>query len=83
MSKLVSKPLSMAASMLAGLLAGAIFKQVWRLTAGQDEAPDAADFDRRWGEVLAAAALEGAIFATVKAAARRATASRPKPAEES
>jgi hypothetical protein len=82
-NKLVAKPLGMAASMLAGLAAGAIFKQIWRLTAGEDDAPDATDLDHGWVEVLAAAALEGAIFGTVKAAVRRATASHPEPADES
>ncbi|MCW2946594.1 MAG: rane protein [Actinoallomurus sp.] len=82
MSKLVSKPVTIVTSMLAGTVAGVIFKQVWKLAAREDDAPDATDFERRWAEVLAAAALEGAIFGAVKAAVRRATASRPDPAED-
>jgi hypothetical protein len=73
-NKLVSKPVTIVTSMLAGMVAGVIFKQVWKLAAGQDDAPDATDPDYGWTEVLAAAALEGAIFGTVKAAVQRATA---------
>ncbi|KOX10591.1 membrane protein [Micromonospora sp. NRRL B-16802] len=55
----------------AGTVAGAIFRQVWKVTAGDGEAPNATDEDRRWGEILAAAALQGAIFAVVRAAVDR------------
>jgi hypothetical protein len=44
---------------------------VWKLAAGQDEAPKATDRQRGYGEVLVAAALQGAIFALVKAALSR------------
>ena len=73
MNKLVSKPVTIVTSMLAGMVAGAIFKQVWKLAAGQDDAPDATDRNYGWTEVIAAAALEGAIFGAVKAAVQRAT----------
>ncbi len=55
----------------AGSVAGVVFKQVWKRVAGDDDAPNATDEDRGWGEVLAAAALQGAIFALVKAAVDR------------
>lgn len=71
MSKLLFKPFNMLVSMLGGMVAGAIFKQVWRVAAREEEAPSATDSHRRWPEVLAAAALEGAIFAVVKAALQR------------
>ena len=51
----------------AGAVAGVIFKQVWRLASGDDDAPNATDEDRGWVEIVAAAALQGAIFAVVKA----------------
>ena len=41
------------------------------MTAGDGEAPNATDEDRGWGEILAAAALQGAIFAVVRAAVDR------------
>jgi predicted metal-dependent enzyme (double-stranded beta helix superfamily) len=72
--KLVYKPVGMLVSVLAGVLAGVIFKSVWKITAGQDDAPKAADARRGWREVLLAAALQGAIFAVVKAAVDRGAA---------
>jgi hypothetical protein len=46
MNKTTYKVLSLGVSVLSGMLAGAIFKRVWRLAAGQDEAPEATDADR-------------------------------------
>jgi hypothetical protein len=74
MTKLLYKLVTMLISVLSGMLAGAIFKRVWKLAAGEDEAPTATDARRGWREVLTAAALQGAIFALVKAAVDRATA---------
>ena len=74
MVKLVYKPMSMLAGVLGGMAAGAIFKQIWKLAAGESEAPKPTDADRRWLEVLAAAALHGAVFSVVKAAVDRGTA---------
>jgi hypothetical protein len=37
MSKVLCKPVSLLVSVAGGLLAGAIFKQVWKLVAGEDE----------------------------------------------
>lgn len=74
MIKLPYKLVSMVVSVLGGILAGAIFKRVWKLAAGEDEAPKATDARRRWREVLAAAALQGAISALVKAAMDRGVA---------
>lgn len=74
MIKLLYKPLSLLISVLSGVLAGAIFKKVWQLAAGEDEAPEATDAQRGWREVLLAATLQGAIFALVKAAVDRGAA---------
>jgi len=73
-SKLVYRPIGLVAGAAAGLAAGVLFKQVWRLAGGDDDAPDALDEERSWAEILAAAALQGAIFALVKAAVDRGTA---------
>ncbi|MGN9913013.1 DUF4235 domain-containing protein [Phytohabitans sp. LJ34] len=75
MSKVAYKPVGMLLGIGAGIVAGAIFKQIWKIAAGDDEAPDATDEERGWGEILAAAALQGAIFAVVKAAVDRGGAS--------
>ncbi|MEU3453630.1 DUF4235 domain-containing protein [Micromonospora sp. NPDC006766] len=69
--KAAYKPVGVVLGLAAGMVAGAIFRQVWRMTAGDGEAPSATDEDRRWGEILAAAALQGAIFAVVRAAVDR------------
>lgn len=54
------------------MIAGAAFKQAWKMLGHDDDAPDATDQDRTWQEVLLAAAVQGAIFAAVKAAAEEA-----------
>jgi predicted metal-dependent enzyme (double-stranded beta helix superfamily) len=74
MIKLVYKPVSILVSVLGGVLAGAVFKRIWKLAAREDEAPKATDARRGWGEVLAAAALQGAVYALVKAAVDRGAA---------
>lgn len=74
MIKLLYKPVSMLVSVLGGVLAGAIFKRVWKMTAREDDAPTATDARHGWREVLLAAALQGAIFAVVKAAVDRGAA---------
>ncbi|WP_067502869.1 DUF4235 domain-containing protein [Actinoplanes sp. TFC3] len=69
--KVAYKPVGLLLGVAAGAIAGAVFKEVWKLTAGDDDAPDAHDEERGWGEILAAAALQGAIFAVVRAAVQR------------
>ena len=68
--KIAYKPVGMLLGIAAGPSPG-LFRQVWKLTAGDGEAPNATDEDRGWGEILAAAALQGAIFAVVRAAVDR------------
>lgn len=74
MIKLLYKPMGILVSVLGGLLAGAIFKQVWKLAAREDDAPKATDAQRSWREILLSAALQGAIYAVVKAVIGRGTA---------
>jgi Protein of unknown function (DUF4235) len=74
MIKLLYKPVGMLVSVLGGVLAGAIFKRVWKVTAREDDAPKATDAKRGWREILLAAAVQGAIFAVVKAAIDRGAA---------
>ena len=71
MAKLMYRLLSMLVSFGGGLLATAIFKKVWKLTPGADEAPKSTDASKSWTEVLTAAALQGAIFAVVTASMER------------
>ncbi|MEV6759136.1 DUF4235 domain-containing protein [Streptomyces sp. NPDC051105] len=70
-SKIAYKPVGLALGAVSGVVAGAAFKQAWKMLGHDDDAPDATDEDRTWSEVLLAAALQGAIFAGVKAAVDR------------
>ncbi|GLW55462.1 DUF4235 domain-containing protein [Kitasatospora phosalacinea] len=67
----VYRPVGMVVGALGGVVAGAVFKRLWQRVAHEDDAPDATDEDRGWREVLIAAALQGAVFALVKAALDR------------
>jgi Protein of unknown function (DUF4235) len=71
MKKVLYRLVSLGLSVVSGLLAGAMFRGLWKLIAREEDAPDATDPQRSWKEVLPAAALQGAIFATVKAAVER------------
>src|SRR4029453_10574379 len=73
-AKLAYKPVGLLLGAGAGMVSGLIFKQVWKVAGHDDDAPNAPDEDRGWTEILVAAALQGAIFAVVKAAVDRAGA---------
>jgi predicted metal-dependent enzyme (double-stranded beta helix superfamily) len=73
-AKIAYKPVGLLLGAAAGAISGLIFKQVWKVAGHDDDAPNATDRERGWGEVLIAAALQGAIFAVVKAAVDRAGA---------
>ncbi|MFD4867053.1 DUF4235 domain-containing protein [Streptomyces sp. NPDC058412] len=70
-SKIAYKPVGLALGTLSGLIAGAVFNQAWKVIEGEDDAPDATDEDRTWKQILLAAAIQGAIFAVVKASVDR------------
>lgn len=72
--KLLNKAVGMLVSVLGGMLARSLFKKLWKTVTGEDEAPKPTDARRGWGEILLAAALQGAIFAVVQAALDRGTA---------
>jgi hypothetical protein len=69
--KVLYKPLSLTVGVLGGIVAGMVFKQVWKLATGEEEAPEATAQDKGWGEVLTAAAVQGAVVAFVKAVVDR------------
>lgn len=68
-AKLVYRPVGLASGMISGAIAGLLFKQIWkRVSSGSaDEAPSALSSDFGLREILLAAALQGAIYALVKA----------------
>jgi Protein of unknown function (DUF4235) len=74
MTKLLYKPFSLTFGMAGGAIAGQIFRRVWMRIARADEPPRATSPQYGWGQVLAAAAIRGAIVATVKAAVDRGSA---------
>jgi hypothetical protein len=72
--KLAYRSASALSGMAGGFLSSLIFKQVWKLVAGKDDAPEATSKEYGWTEILVAAAIQGAIFGVVKAAIDRAGA---------
>ncbi|WP_299541886.1 DUF4235 domain-containing protein [uncultured Streptomyces sp.] len=70
-SKIAYKPVGMALGAVSGMIAGAAFKQTWKIVEGEGDAPNATDEERSWPQILLAAAIQGAIFAVVKAAVDR------------
>ncbi|MFF5493892.1 DUF4235 domain-containing protein [Streptomyces aquilus] len=68
---LAYKPLGFVLGWSSGALAGVAFRKTWKVIRHEDDAPDALDRDRTWGEILLAAAVQGAIFAVVRSAVDR------------
>ncbi|MFJ3772524.1 DUF4235 domain-containing protein [Streptomyces sp. NPDC090075] len=68
---LVYAPLGFVLSWAGGALGALVFRRTWRALRGEDDAPDALDRDRGWGEVLLGAALQGAVFAVARSAVDR------------
>lgn len=71
MAKVLYAPFGILAGVIGGLLASTIFKQVWKRIADEDDPPTPRQSEYSWKEILAAAALQGAIFAVVKAVVNR------------
>jgi hypothetical protein len=72
--RLAYKPVGLVLGVAASAASAAIFRQIWKRIGGTDRAPDVKDPTRDWAEVLLAAALQGAIYAFVRAAVDRAAA---------
>ena len=71
MAKAIYTPVSLLFSVLGAVAAGAVFKQIWKRVSHEEEAPKALESEYGWREVLPAAALQGAVFALVKAVIQR------------
>ena len=71
MAKALYTPISILFSVMGGLLAGVVFKQIWKRISDEEESPKALESEYGWKEILPAAALQGAIFALVKALVQR------------
>ncbi|MCX4885780.1 MULTISPECIES: DUF4235 domain-containing protein [unclassified Streptomyces] len=68
---LAYKPLGFALGWVSGSLAGLAFRKTWMAMRHEEDAPDALDQERGWGEILLAAAVQGALFAVVRSAVDR------------
>jgi len=70
-AQLVYRPIGLLSGVAAGALSGVVFKQIWKVVAHEEDAPGALQSEYRMGEVLVAAAVQGAIFAVTKALIQR------------
>ena len=73
MTGLFYKPWSILFGVLGGVLARKLFTKLWSLVDDK-EPPSPTQRNTSWRTVIPAAALEGAVFAGVKAAAKRGSA---------
>jgi hypothetical protein len=64
-SKVLFIPLSVLGSLVAGFVGKKIFEQVWGLV-DKEEPPDPKHREASWAKLIAALALEGAIFRAVR-----------------
>jgi Protein of unknown function (DUF4235) len=74
MKNIAYRPVGMAAGVAGGVVGRAVFHRLWSVADRGRDAPQPTDEDRRWAEILIAAAVQGAIFAVIKAAVDRAGA---------
>ena len=63
--KFLFMPFSILAGLMAGFLSKKVFDQLWGLI-DEEEPPDSKHRDIEWPKLLAAAAVQGAIFRAVK-----------------
>ncbi len=72
-AKLLYRPVGLTASIVAGVISGQIVKQVWKhATPGDNaDAPQALQSEYSMRDIVLAAAVQGAVFAMVKAVVDR------------
>ncbi|MFN2616843.1 MAG: DUF4235 domain-containing protein [Thermoleophilaceae bacterium] len=70
MAKVLFIPFSITGGLLAGFVGKKIFDGVWGLV-DEEEPPDGSQRDVPWAKLIAAAAVQGAIFRAVKTATDR------------
>ena len=72
MAKILLLPFSIVGGLLAGTIAKKLFDFVWRLVS-DEEAPEPEHREVSWAKLLAALAIEGAIFRAVRGLVDRGT----------
>lgn len=72
--KLLYRPFGIVIGLIAGYLSKSVFNLVWA-KIDDEEAPKATIRETSWPKVLIAAAVQGVVFQTVRAAVNRAGAS--------
>ena len=68
--KLLFIPFSVVGGLLAGFVGKKLFEQAWGVI-DSEEPPEPEHRDASWGKVVAAAALEGAVFRATRAVVDR------------
>ena len=68
--KFLFVPFSVVSGLLAGFVGKKVFEQIWSVIDDQ-EPPESEHREATWGKVIAAAALQGAIFRATKVAVDR------------
>ncbi|MCB0865166.1 MAG: DUF4235 domain-containing protein [Solirubrobacterales bacterium] len=68
--KFIYKPFAIIVGLLAGILSKKVFEKVWGAIA-DDDPRDPDDRDASWAEVIASAAVAGAVVKVVQALVRR------------
>ena len=72
--RLLYKPFGVLVGLLAGVLANALFRKLWSAASRRDEVPAPTSRAASFGEVAAAAALQGAVMKATRAVVDRAGA---------
>ncbi|WP_299299596.1 DUF4235 domain-containing protein [uncultured Brachybacterium sp.] len=68
-AKILYRPIGLVSGVVSGALAGVLFKQLWKVASPSHskDTPKALESEFPLREILVAAAVQGAIYATVKA----------------
>lgn len=68
--KFIYKPFAIVIGLIAGIISKKVFERVWEAIA-DDDPRDPDDRDASWAEVIASAAVAGAVVKVVQALVRR------------
>ena len=68
-AKILYRPVGLVSGIVSGALAGVLFKQIWKVASPSHskDTPKALESEFPLREIVIAAALQGALYATVKA----------------